>query len=288
MCICVNGALTCVCVCMQLLKDLYAFFNVSAKRLLDMEDIAAVVSETLVKFGKMHGIRWMASKERAARAALTNWVVAVKALEAQSMKEAGVSLTSQSDGSCFTSTCFTEARWKAKVIGVVDEEGEEKLKVVCRDRRTAVLTKGEVVAHLANEKAALLDKSRTWNMCLELTSYRMVITLHFIVDFDSELKHMSMMFQTNDLTVSDVIDALERVVRHLDRLRVEDGTCLKGFREEFDPEEDTFRGFTLSGKDEGGKEFATDRELLCNTTIKHLEERFGEFARLPVLQASRC
>jgi hypothetical protein len=41
----------------NLLKDLYAFFNVSAKRLADMEDVAKLVQETVVKYGKMHGIR---------------------------------------------------------------------------------------------------------------------------------------------------------------------------------------------------------------------------------------
>jgi hypothetical protein len=188
----------------------------------------------------------MESKQRAAKAALLNWKVSVKALEASAMKAIGLAYTSESAGSTFLKLQFWEERWKATVCAVVLQGGTEMLQVVYRDRSTAVLHKSEVVKFLAGNKLEKLADNREWQMHLELVSYRMVITLHFLIDFDSELKHLSLIFQTRNLTISDVVEGLERAITHLDRLKIEDGNSMQQFRLEYDVDSDSYKGWAAS------------------------------------------
>jgi hypothetical protein len=293
----------------ELLKDLYAFFEVSAKRLADMGDVAEMVQETTVKFGKMHGIRWMESKQRAVIACLRNYKVSVTALEVSALTKAGVLLNSRSPGNSFLRLQYWEGRWKATVCGIEWKDGVEMLTVMYSNRQQATLLKSEVAKFLANSKEEKLAQSREWQMHLELTSYRMVITLHFLVDFDGELKVLSMVFQTRALTISDVIDGLERTTGHLRRMLVEDDVSLKEFYNEFDETTESYKGwvfssmcslivvlrqcgwvcrFPLDKVAEGKAEFAKDRKLLIDTAIQYSENRFGQFAKDPVMQASRA
>jgi hypothetical protein len=115
----------------------------------------------------------------------------------------------------------------------------------------------------------------------------MVVTLHFLVDFDGELKHLSLAFQKRNVTISDVIDGLERATRHLTRMLQEDGTSLKEFHAEFEPTAETYKGFQLQEVEEGKKEFAADRKLLITTALAYLQERFAVFVKDPVMQSAR-
>ncbi len=61
----------------------------------------------------------------------------------------------------------------------------------------------------------------------ELTLYRVVITFHFMIDVDGELKILSELFQTTNLCVSDVITGIERALDQLSIMRTTDGASLQ-------------------------------------------------------------
>ena len=54
------------------LKKLLSFYNKSPKRLGELREVASLLEEIVSKFGSLHQVRWMASKQRALNVTINN------------------------------------------------------------------------------------------------------------------------------------------------------------------------------------------------------------------------
>ena len=55
------------------LKKLFSFYNKSPKRIGELREVASLLEEIVSKFGSLHQVRWIASKQRALNVTITNW-----------------------------------------------------------------------------------------------------------------------------------------------------------------------------------------------------------------------
>ena len=234
--------------------------------------------------------RWMASKYRAINALLHNWEVTLVALEKNALTQVGCKHTSLTDPKQFLNLKFPHkvergdgrvTTWVAKVVGLVVEEGEaidttgnQKLLLKYNDRSTDVMTVSAVVRFLVegklkdkqtgastdcSAKAVALECLPSWQLYQKLTDFRTVITFHFMLDVDAELKILSKTFQMADVTLSDVIDCFESIQSKFELLKTTDGGKLREFWEKWDDTMETFKNVHLLEYDDGLKAFKIDR-----------------------------
>ena len=114
-------------------------------------------------------------------------------------------------------------------------------------------------------KAAALAESPEWNLYISLTQFRLIITLHFILDLEHELSVVSKIFQRHDISPFDVIIAIARLEENLELLRSTHGKALAGFLSEL--EGDSYKGIRLDHQEEGRRLFGHDRDVIVNPTL---------------------
>jgi hypothetical protein len=294
------------------LRETYNFYNTSAKRLGQLQDVAAVVNQDLLKFCKMHGMRWMASKYRAVKALLNNWHVTVVTLQSDAFREVGLHFTSLTNAKQFLTNPplkfphlvqgdnGRQTTWVAKVIGVVDDGAEDagakvagtaKLKLLYSNRQTDEMSVGTIVQHLAthaseNKKEMLADV-HSWQLHQKLHSFRLLVTYHFMLDVDAELKSISETFQRVDVTLCDVVDSIEQMQDSFLRMKTENGGMLQQCYNSYDEREETYLGLQLFDPENGKVEFDIDRQDLLDAYMLHANDRFGLFLGDPILKAAR-
>ena len=156
-------------------------------------------------------------------------------------------------------------------------------------------TSKETSEHSKEELVSMInfDESLTanddWQMYVALTQYEAVITMHFVLDLESELACLSEAFQSDNLAPSDVDNALDRMYSQLERLKSEDGRSLAAFKLSHNTDEDMWQGISLEGRDDGGDgSFATNRKVLIDSVLAHSHARFDALQQHPVFRASKA
>ena len=96
-----------------------------------------------------------------------------------------------------------------------------------------------------------------------------------------------MTFQGNDLTPSAVFDRIEDTYLRLELLKTEDGDALTTFKQEFNKETETFKGFNVENFDAGNVQFELDRRDLVDCTLAYIKRRFDPLQENIVLQCMR-
>ena len=131
------------------------------------------------------------------------------------------------------------------------------------NNQTCEMTVSEVVRYLAEDanKQAALEGLASWRLYEKLCSFRMLITYHFMLDVDAELKVLSETFQRAAVTLCDVIDSYETVTDNLQVMLTTDGEKLGEFWDTWDEDSDSFQGVPLTGYGEGLAAFKVDRCL---------------------------
>jgi hypothetical protein len=155
----------------ELCQDLYALLNSSMKQDNQLKEMAAYLNIQMVSLTPLHGIRWLASQERAVRGVLRLFVPLCVHLQKVALNKVGCLLLTSSPSDSFLNVKITllvgDAKKTARVVRVVPaEDGKSHLedKFICKlDRSTAqrtldeyTLTKDEVVFRIADSKEAEL------------------------------------------------------------------------------------------------------------------------------------
>ena len=97
--------------------------------------------------------------------------------------------------------------------------------------------------------------------------YRIVVTLHFILDIEHELVKISLTFQQHDLAPLDVLHAIDRLMERVEALRLTDGVALKSFYFNYNNEDSSFGGVRLDDATQGAEDFKKDRLEITDCTL---------------------
>ena len=102
-----------------------------------------------------------------------------------------------------------------------------------KGRNTTYMTasKRGVLACMSDEalEKELLASSETWELYGGVTDFHFVVFSCFMIDVQQKLKEVSMAFQRNSCTLTDVVDALQDALRELEEMKTDDGPTLALF-----------------------------------------------------------
>ena len=116
-----------------------------------------------------------------------------------------------------------------------------------------------------------------------MTQYRYVVTLHFVLDLESVMTELSLVFQSEDVTPSAVQQQIEETYSRVELLKTIDGISLQDFRSKYDPEFDSYEGINLEECQSGEEMFQLDRIEVLTSLDLYLHERFDPLLNSTVL-----
>jgi len=247
-----------------------------------LKEITKSIEQSIVSLKALHGIRWLRSQQRAIHSLLTDWLALVLYCEEISLVRVGIKLSSLSSRCEFIDLPITISVEGAEKRGyvvecvsppdvnVVDEEFKIRLISSRVRNHEYILTKNEVIVRLAHGKQEELKKIAEWDLYISLTQYRLVITLHFLLDIEAELAQLSLTFQTENNAPSDMVHGFERTLDKVRLLKDTDGDALSRFKAKFDESTELFEGIYLEDYKEGKEMFDLDRVLLIVATEEYV------------------
>ena len=106
-------------------------------------------------------------------------------------------------------------------------------------------SRADVLACMNDEKVEkeLLAGNETWGLYEDTTDFHFVVFSCFMIDVQQKLKEVSLAFQKNSCTLTDVVDALKDALRELEEMRSTNGQTLSLFLEEaFDEDSGEYAG----------------------------------------------
>lgn len=167
----------------------------------------------------------------------------------------------------------------------------ERLVVTWENRTKTEYSKQEIcnalfegLAEDSPQRRRLLEKSKTWDLYVTNTQYRVVVTMAFMHDVNSLLGRLSKHFQNNQVVVSDVTTGIQSAMRSLDRMLIENGPQLAQFYEDFNKADDHYLGIPLDNVEDGEREFQLDKTDIVKGLMAHLNARFEGYKNHPVLK----
>ncbi|XP_022808200.1 zinc finger protein 862-like [Stylophora pistillata] len=145
-----------------------------------------------------------------------------------------------------------------------------------------------IVAHFAhtaeaNDSSAEMQ-GRAKNVYKKLTSYRFLQYLHLLWDIAFEISKVSLVFQRNEVAVSDVKHELDRVDLALHNMARRGGRHLQSFQEKVGDGE-VFQDVNLKRAENDTETFARNRENILSDSRRFVQQRFESFCS-PVLKAA--
>ena len=162
-------------------------------------------------------------------------------LEELALSAVGCDLTTTSPGASFIGkkiAIISEnslSRKEGRITSIISGRGvpvtEERFSIglISGSRRagdTYELTKNEVVLRLAENKEEQLKESKEWELYLSLTQFRVLKTMHLLLDVEHHLAITSKVLQKTNIAPTDMYNAFERLYEDLDLLKTVDGLAL--------------------------------------------------------------
>jgi hypothetical protein len=277
----------------EVLQFVYNRYMNSPKQFDGLDAIReALENEPLLRFAKMHGIRWMASKRRAVATFLVAYVsvcidLKVSALEA--VKSKWTDLTVASD---LLGQAVRVNGSRAKINKLVSPQGtalmQEKFELLFSNKDVAQFSRDEVILMLNEEKLDDLEKQVDWQHFVALTQWRLCATFHLVSDVSYELERFSLACQRDNNSISDIRRSVDRVYVGLERMKHENGGSLRSFYENYDDETETFMDLNMENVEDGKAAFESDRPLLLNSVITFVKAKFDVVLDHPVLRAAQA
>ena len=118
----------------------------------------------------------------------------------------------------------------------------------------------------------------------KLTSYRFLQYLHLLWDIAFEISKVSLVFQRNEVAVSDVKHELDRVDLALHNMARRGGRHLQSFQEKVG-DGVVFQDVNLKRAENDTETFARNRENILSDSRRFVQQRFESFCS-PVLKAA--
>ena len=133
-----------------------------------------------------------------------------------------------------------------------------------------------------NSSATLQGRAR--NVVAKLESYKNLAFMFFMLDILDELQKVSLLFQKDEVAVSDVKNSLERTTLALNALLARPGANVRKFEQSFNG--NVFETVTLNKHANDDAELINLKNRVVNTTSQYLANRFDNFEHDPVLVAA--
>ena len=177
---------------------------------------------------------------------------------------------------CFWFSGVLNSRKEGRITSIISGRGvpvtEERFSIglISGSRRagdTYELTKNEVVLRLAENKEEQLKESKEWELYLSLTQFRVLKTMHLLLDVEHHLAITSKVLQKTNIAPTDMYNAFERLYEDLDLLKTVDGLALKEFASKFNEQTESFGGINLENMTEGDIQFKLDRDDAISSLI---------------------
>lgn len=261
----------------EVLSVCYNLITGSLKATNSLKEMAKSIELSVVSLKAIHGIRWLQSQQRAVRALARDWLPLVLYFEETALSAVGVGLTTLSPRDQFLEKRITLSvegvDKKGYIVECTSPEGarpcDEQFRIRLiggRVNDSYILTKNEVIVRLAHAKLYELQRVPEWDAYTSLTQYRFVVTIHFLLDLEFELGQLSLAFQAQGVSPTDIRNGYERTLERVRRLKREDGQALQEFFREYDEVQESFKGINLEDCDEGSAMFKQDREIILTAT----------------------
>ena len=140
---------------------------------------------------------------------------------------------------------------------------------------------------LTNEQEKSLEDNDSWNLYISISQYRLLITINFLIDVQFEVAQLSLRFQSNQVTPSDILSAIDTCLVQLQRMLIEDGNQLAEFLKNFDSRQSSYHGIPLSEVESGRNEFDKDRKDIIHAARVFIRYIYFEVKLLYMLYI-RC
>ena len=286
----------------------YVHYAGSSKKKLTYSASCTALGEEMHELVSLHGIRWRESSHRAAKKLLESWHARTTDLLDEASVEIGLKLTPLSPPDSFKDIMFqkkcADANYGSGVhvftLKVISYDGKTADGVntytarYMRVRTRACMgeleqfNQGDLLTYLlaAGGQRERLVATKAGMLLERLTRYSYVKALAFWVDVTAQGKVVSKIFQRNGLLLSDITSGVEDSVDSIAALEGTPGPFMTGFKQDFDPKNETLYGRELSSVATGEHAYKT---MLSNTTssiVDHMNERFHTILKDPVLKAS--
>ena len=156
------------------------------------------------------------------------------------------------------------------------------LKVVCNKYRV-------IHAHIyqtaaAGNSSATTMQGRARNVVAKLESYKHLAFVFFMLDILDELQKVSLLFQKDEVAVSDVKNSLECTTLALNILLARPGANVRKFEQSVNG--NVFETVTLNKHENDNAELINLKNRVVNTTSQYLANWFDNFEHDPVLVAA--
>jgi hypothetical protein len=180
------------------------------------------------------------------------------------------------------------SRWLVQVKSPAETSG--MLRVKYSDGSSMPKSKGEIVSLIMSEQEEALRPLHEYQLELGLRDYRAMVSFHFLCDVNSELKSLSLTFQSgklhgHELCFSDCIAAIDDCQNRLSAMQAQDGQMLQEFYATFDADANTYHGKPLLEIEAGASQFVEDRQRWIEELLEALQSRFASFTNSPIIKA---
>ena len=288
----------------ELVQDLYNHLSRSAKNSHELAEVAKQLELGMVKLSGLHGIRWLASTSRGLQNLLRSYVPVAAYLNKTALSRVGLHLNISSPSEMFLNVrIFLDVegvgKRSARVVrivprangGAVAPASQLSDKFIVRLERTAVQrtsdeytkTKDEIALSLASSKEESLVNVAEWDLYLALTQYRTVVMLHFLLDLESILTGLSLVFQSEAVTPSAVQNEIDETMSRIEVMKAIDGISLHEFYSKYNADLESYEGFNLEECQSGEENFQMDRNEILTSLGLYLRERFDPLLKSPIL-----
>ena len=138
--------------------------------------------------------------------------------------------------------------------------------------------------HTAEARDASAEmQGRARNLAKKLKAYKFLLHLHLMWDVVEEISKVSLTFQKDSISISQVKAELERASQALENMHRRSGTHLAGFQDEARVGS-TFKEVSLTRKDTDDRLFEQSKAAIISDAKQFLTTRFEDFSS-PLLKA---
>ena len=144
-----------------------------------------------------------------------------------------------------------------------------------------------VVSHLQHTSqardASITMEGRSSNYCKKLVNYKFLLLLHLLLDIVTAISKLSLQFQEDKMSISQLQDKVNALSSMLDSFKVRAGEYLNSFQQEVG-DGNLYEGLELTRSERDTASFARSKDEIVNKAAAFITERFRGLGDDPILR----
>ena len=141
-----------------------------------------------------------------------------------------------------------------------------------------------VVSHLQHTSQAR-DASITMQENQKLVSFKFLLFLHLLLDIVTAISKLSLQFQEDKMTISQLQDEVYALSSTLDSFKLRAGEHLNSFQQEVG-DGNLYKGLELTKSERDTASFASSKDEIINQATVFITERFPGLGDDPILRGA--